>query len=406
MRVFLTLLLLCLSPALAAAEGLSVNKIRFGTHPDKIRAVIDLNTMSDFRVFALGDPYRLVIDLPSFNWKASPVTQPESVGVSHVRHGTLKKGISRIVLEMKNPITVKSAFMLPRSGTKSDRLVIDFSKTDTATFKDTKGEILGNLEVDTPRTYTRIDNNTERTETKPKKKPKSRKKPLIIIDPGHGGKDPGAVGAGNRYEKHIVLALSKELKKQLEDSGKYRVMMTRTKDVYIRLHNRVKFARKHEADLFVSVHADSVSRKNVRGASVYTLSEKASDAQSAKLAARENRSDIIAGVDLEVEDQDVANILVDLAMRDTMNQSKFFANKIVKSMSKNGVRVLDHTHRSAGFAVLKAPDIPSILVEAGFMSNRKEASMLARSDYRRKIAGALVDGIDTYFEYVEENSRD
>ncbi len=413
---FLFFIAVLLFPFGAWAADVGVEKIRFGQHPDKIRAVIELSKVENFRVFALADPYRLVIDLPRFEWRVGAVTKPNNIGVSHIRHGALKDGVSRIVFEMDHPAVVKAAFMLRESAGIRGRLVLDFKSATFAEFQAQKGKSFGTLGVDILQPHSDavriVSQNSGVVKppkiplTEPKIRPKPRKKkPLIVIDPGHGGKDPGAVGAGKLYEKKVVLALAKELKKQLEASGRYRVKLTRDRDVYIRLYDRVKIARRHGADLFVSIHADSIANKNVRGASVYTLSEKASDAQSAKLAARENQSDIIAGVDLSVEDKDVANILMDLAMRDTMNQSNFFANKMVSQLSRKGVRVLDHSHRSAGFAVLKAPDVPSILIEVGFMSNRKEASMLSKPSYRKKVASAIKSGIGGYFDYVARNAN-
>lgn len=390
----------------AAAQSLRVDQLRFGQHPGKVRTVIELSELADFRVFALQDPYRLVIDLPRFQWNAQAGSNLAGYGVRHVRQGDLNTNVSRIVLEMANPVVVHSAFMLPAASGRPDRLVVDYSTASVGEFQQHKGTIHGNLDVDQPVAHaqTGSESSERYAAVTPAYKPRRIYKPLIVLDPGHGGKDPGAIGPGSLYEKNIVLALGKELKKELEDSGKYRVKMTRDRDIYIRLYDRVKIARNAGADLFVSLHADSVDKPHVRGASIYTLSETASDAQSAKLAARENRSDIIAGVDLSVEDDDVANILVDLAMRDTMNQSKFFANTVVDKLDRHNVRILDRTHRSAGFAVLKAPDVPSILVEAGFMSNRKEAAMLSRPDYRRKVVKAIEDAIDAYFRYVESNA--
>jgi N-acetylmuramoyl-L-alanine amidase len=232
------------------------------------------------------------------------------------------------------------------------------------------------------------------------------RKPLIIIDPGHGGVDPGAHGINDTNEKNVTLALAKKLKATLESTGHYRVALTRDKDIFIKLRDRVTFARDREADLFISLHADSVGeRSNVSGVSIYTLSEKASDAQTAKLAEQENKVDLIAGIDLSAEDQDVANILVDLAMRDTMNQSNFFANKVVEKLKANSVRLLDRPHRSAGFAVLKAPDIPSVLVETGFMSNQKEVTLLNSDSHREKLAKAITSAVETYFDQVRKNQR-
>ena len=170
---------------------------------------------------------------------------------------------------------------------------------------------------------------------------------------------------------------------------------------FIKLRDRVIFARRHEADLFISIHADSIRNPKIRGASIYTLSEKASDAQTARLAARENKADLIAGVDLQHEDADVANILIDLVKRDTMNQSKFFAESLVKTFQSSGIRTLENPHRYAGFAVLKAPEIPSVLIEAGFLSNRKDARLLDQKEYRSKIAKTIASGVDHYIARVQ-----
>jgi N-acetylmuramoyl-L-alanine amidase len=277
-------------------------------------------------------------------------------------------------------------------------LVIDFANTSASGFAAAQNQILGNLNV---------DNVQQLSAAAPPPRPpqQTKQKPLIIIDPGHGGVDPGAIGANGVFEKHVALALSKELKKQLEASGKYRVKMTRNDDTFIKLSNRVKYARKHQGDLFISIHADSLRDSNVSGASVYTLSEKASDAQTAKLAARENKADLIAGIELEVEDEAVMDILIDIARRDTQNQSKFFANTLVKDFNSNSIKTLKRPHRYANFAVLKAPEIPSVLVEAGFMSNKKEANKLNTSTHRKKIASALKQGIDTYFKTIKDNER-
>ncbi len=228
---------------------------------------------------------------------------------------------------------------------------------------------------------------------------------MIVVDAGHGGDDPGASGSQGLHEKNITLAMAKDLKEHLEATGRYRVMLTRSTDVFIRLSERVAIARRANADMFISVHADSISRPVVHGASIYTLSEKASDAETEKLAARENRADAIAGLKLDTQDEDVANILVDLAMRDTMNQSKFFANKVVSIFHANGIDTLEIAHRFAGFAVLKAPDIPSVLIELGYMSNDREARALSTPAYRDRIANAITGSVDTYFSTVKNTSK-
>lgn len=396
------------------ALAFSVNGVRFGTHQEKTRMVLDLSETTDFRVFALDNPYRLVIDLPGFDWKAGDVHRPASTGISAVRHGNLKPGISRLVFDLNNPVAVRAAFVLPRqaSAGKPDRLVIDFGPTSQSGFAAEKNKILGSLDVENAPAYQPEIHNpndgsyrTASAAHDTPAPPPQTKKPLIVIDPGHGGVDPGALGPNKIYEKNVVLALAKELRDQLLATGQYRVMLTRDKDIFIKLRDRVAFARKHEADLFISLHADSIDKSNVRGASFYTLSEKASDAQTAKLAKQENNADLIGGVDLSHEDEQVANILVDLTMRDTTNQGKYFANQMVDAFRGTGIKVLQNAHRHAGFAVLKAPDIPSLLIEAGFMSNHQEAQQLNTQAYRKQLSKALLKGIDKYFEQVKKNQR-
>lgn len=408
------------------ASALDIRDVRFGVHGDKTRLVLDLSEPVDFRSFTLGDPVRLVIDLPTFTWSLGAVSQARKAGATAVRHGNLTAGISRIVFDMSQTIAIENAFTLPAAEGKPHRLVIDFSRVDATTFAQSKNIVFGNLNQNSayenrplqnqgsiPPAASSNDSSTNlefNAAPLPQNKPaplmdKPREKPLIIIDPGHGGIDPGAVGTNGLREKDVVLGLARALKKELEDSGQYKVLMTRDKDIFIKLGDRVKFGRQAGGDLFISIHADSIPNPEVGGASIYTLSETASDAQTEKLAARENKADLIAGIDLSVEDQDVANILVDLAMRDTMNQSKFFAGKLVTTLPSNGLKLLERPHRFAGFAVLKAPDIPSVLIEAGFMSNNREAQRLNTNDHRTRFAKALHRGIDAYFEQVRKNQR-
>ncbi len=411
----------------AQAAALRVDGVRLGVHPDKTRLVFELNAATNFRAFTLADPYRLIIDLPELDWRAGGLPRTPRSSITGLRQGLLETGISRIVVDLAGPVSLRSAFILPGTGGKASRLVVDFLPTSASAFLAEKGKILGTLSPRTPagqppspamtaqtgtgtRTATTTTNALSLPLSSPTPAPRPQPaektpdrpwtKPLIVIDPGHGGVDPGAIGANRVFEKHVTLALGKALRDQLLATGRYRVKMTRDTDIYLHLGERVAFARKNKADLFVSLHADSVGKSNVRGASIYTLSEKASDAQSAKLAERENQSDLIAGVDLRAEDKEVASILVDLAMRETMNQSRFFANTVVTRMDSHGLYTLENPHRFAGFAVLKAPDIPSVLIEAGFMSNSGEARMLSQDAYRRQIADAIVSGIDSYFETV------
>ncbi len=401
---FVVILTTCfIRPSLA----LDINTLRFGVHPDKIRLVLEVSDVTDFRAFTQTSPPRLILDLPSFNWKAGNIKKDSQTFVTDIRQGALQPGISRIVLDLgKDPI-IDAAFLLPKQGTSSNRIVIDYREGSAAEIQSQKGKIFGTLEIDD--TAHKATPNTAEASGIPippanDERPIAKApvvKPLVIIDPGHGGQDPGARNPTYKInEKDVVLALSKQLKAQLESTGRYRVLLTRETDKYIRLKNRVKFARDHGGDLFVSIHADSIHKSSVRGTSVYTISKKSSDAQTAKLAEKENQADIMAGLDLQVEDQQVAFILGDFLMTDTMNQSKFFANTLVEKLSKHGIKTLQNPHRFAGFAVLKAPDIPSVLVEAGFMSNNSEARLLNQTAHRAKLAKAIQYGIDAYFEHL------
>ena len=405
-RKLLFLMILCFWCSAAAA--LEVKTVRLGEHPDKLRLVLELSEPVDFDAFVLHSPERLIIDLPEFEWRAGDI--PAASGILDVRHARYQPGTSRIVFELASPRDLKAAFKLPPLDNGHARLVIDLAA--------------GVLPVDVPPAKTFLPLNiphipslkkTARLLPVPKPTPPpptkafssgapgraaQTVKPLIVIDAGHGGQDPGATSPQQYREKHIVLALAKEVKAALEASGRYRVKLTRDDDRYIKLRDRVSLSRDWGADMFISIHADSIQKSDVRGASVYTLSNKASDAQTARLAEKENRADIIAGVDLSHEDKEVANILIDLAMRDTMNQSRFFANQLVTSMRRHEVRILPNTHRYAGFAVLKAPDVPSVLIEAGFLSNRREAELLSQKTYRRQLARAIAGGVDAYFDHV------
>ncbi len=221
--------------------------------------------------------------------------------------------------------------------------------------------------------------------------------PLVMLDPGHGGIDPGCIGTTGIYEKDIALSTAHEFARQLGASGRFRVKLTRGDDEFVPLTERVERARAAGADLFLSIHADALPEEHMRGASVFTLSEQASDKEAAALAARENKADVVGGVDLSHHAPDVSDILFDLARRETNNESIKLARDLVSELGQR-VRLLNHTHRSAGFAVLKAPDIPSALVEIGCLSNREEETLLQNPAYQRRLATGLVQSVDDFFD--------
>lgn len=363
----------------------SVQNIRLGTQSGTtVRIVIDLSEKVDFKIFPLTNPDRVVVDLPDTVFGIGEKNLPKADYINSIRLGKNGAKTGRIVLELNRAAVIKKSFILaPQSGFQW-RLVIDLelmAKTD-------------GLKRVTPEWY----DNTVTEEKKPEKqiKEETKIKPLIVLDPGHGGKDPGAIGVSGVYEKHLTLAMAKQLRALLEQTGRYRVKLTRDTDIFIALYARRRFARSVNADLFISLHADSIRKPETRGLSVYTLSEKASDKEAEKLAESENKVDLIAGIDLSGETQEVTDILIDLARRETNNHSSYFAEKLMTEIRKE-ITVLPNSHRFAGFAVLKSPDVPSVLIEMGYLSNKEEEKLLRQALYREKLAKATVRAVNTYF---------
>ncbi|NDF11571.1 MAG: N-acetylmuramoyl-L-alanine amidase [Proteobacteria bacterium] len=224
-------------------------------------------------------------------------------------------------------------------------------------------------------------------------------KPVVVIDPGHGGVDPGAIGRTGIYEKQVTLGFAQTLKKALEEDGKYRVVMTRTRDNYITLKDRVEIARKANADIFISLHADSHPNGNMRGLSVYTLSDKASDREAAVLAKHANQGEKIDGVELAEHNQDTQRILIDMVRRDTVNASGHFAELLVNEMGQE-TKLLNNSHRFAGFMVLTSADVPSVLIELGYLSNPQEEKLLHSKLYKEKLIHGMVAAINHYFDGI------
>ncbi|MBI1326585.1 MAG: N-acetylmuramoyl-L-alanine amidase [Alphaproteobacteria bacterium] len=409
MRRFLALFLVFLfsfSVLAHAGAGFAVNGIRFGGGAEKSRIVIELaGPAADYQLRWDNQGYEARLSLPYFSdIQGSRIQKPYPANLKGISVQPDKSGRRAIVFQFRTPVERLSDFSLASANTAEGklppRIVIDYRTEGSVVAQATPHAPPRQMQPSiAPQTIEPAAANTSPIyDDTPTNAPK--KQYVVVIDPGHGGQDPGAKGKNGVWEKNIVLSLAKQLRRALEQEEKYKVVMTRSDDTFIKLGDRVKFARKHKADLFVSIHADSMDGE-ARGASVYTLSEKASDEQSAKLAERENLSDVIAGYDLSHESADVANILIDLAMRDKMNQSNFLALNVVNAFKGNSVRILERPHRSAGFAVLKAADIPSVLVETGFLSNRSEADLLASPAHQQKVAAALKNAINGYFTKLE-----
>ncbi|HEY8964544.1 MAG TPA: N-acetylmuramoyl-L-alanine amidase [Alphaproteobacteria bacterium] len=380
---------------------------------------MDLDQEADFRAQVQADPTRLIVDMPILSGKPLIGRSALPDIIKDIRLEPLGTQHSRLNFILADIAVIRSAFMMPSEGTKPARLVVDLAPASDQSFAKAVGRAQGTLQTGSDTAMTQIDKPTIPFAggsgikldpvggPKPPSAPQTPKAPtklipdelpLVMIDAGHGGIDSGAVGNKVR-EKDVTLSVAQDIQKALEATGKYRAALTRDKDIFIRLGDRVKIARAADADLFVSIHADSVSSggENIKGASFYTLSAEASDVQSARLAARENQADLLGGVELPTNDQDVKEILIDLAMRETTHQSKLIAGQMVKAFARSGIKTVPGPERSAGFMVLKAPDVPSLLIELGFLSNPGEAAKLGDTAYREELSRTIAGGIDAYF---------
>jgi N-acetylmuramoyl-L-alanine amidase len=360
---------------------------RVGGDDAQTRFVMDFSRKVDFRAFTLADPYRVVIDLPQVTFKLPPKTGETGRGlISAFRFGLVMQGGSRIVLDVSKPVRIDKAFVIEPKDGQPARLVIDLAVVDRESLL--RAIAAENRPV---RAVT-----TGAVEREPVQKGDPR--PIIVLDPGHGGIDNGTVASTGVTEKQIVLDFALLLRDKIEQSGKYRVVLTRTDDSFIPLIDRVRMARIRQAALFISIHADALRRGegDAQGATVYTLSETASDAEAARLAENENRADVIAGIDLSHEPGDVADILIDLAQRETKAFSMHFAKTLVAEL-RHVARLHKHPLKSAGFKVLKAPDVPSVLIELGYVSSKADLKLLMSDTWRTRATGSIAQAVDGFF---------
>jgi N-acetylmuramoyl-L-alanine amidase len=366
--------------------------IRVAGDDQSTRLIMDVTQNLGVRAFTLADPYRVVVDIPQTIFQLPPKSGDAARGlIKAYRFGLVMAGGSRIVIDVTKPVRIEKAQMLEAKDGQPARLVLDLAATDREAF-------MRHLALD--RTAVKANEAIRKSiDTGLADKPSGDTRPLIVLDPGHGGPDTGTkAGGGEIMEKDVVLGFSMVLREQLEKSGRYRVVMTRTDDTFIPLIDRVKFARHRQAQLFVSIHADALPKSgaDVQGATIYTLSDTASDAEAAKLAEDENRSDQIAGIDFGKEPGDVADILLDLAHRETKTFSHAFARLLIGEM-RNAVRLHKKPLKSAGFVVLKAPDVPSVLIELGYMTNKQDLKLLTSDAWRAKTAATMAEAVDQFF---------
>ena len=377
----------------AAEAPLAVLGHRAALHGDTVRVVLDLSRDARFSV-SVADSGRVFLDLPPLEWRAAAPSIGQPVGIlKGIGIASTGPDKARLVLETGSRAEVRKAFLLPPVEAPNHRLVIDL------------GPAGGNAAF-TPAQPPAPAKPVPAGKPQPSQPKTPLAKPVVVIDPGHGGVDPGAISRTGVYEKTIVLDLARSLKTALDKGGRVKAVLTRDGDVFIPLRERVAIARAADADLFLSLHADTVSRSQVRGLSVYTLSQTASDAEAQALADKENKADIVAGIDLSNEVPEVTNILIDLVQRETMNLSAGFAVRLIREVGKEKLEILPvNPHRFAGFAVLKAPDVPSVLVETGYLSNAEDERMLRQPQYRAKLARALARAIESHFAETGKGHR-
>ena len=412
-RVFRGWALLCAAAFLCSSAGLAAaaedeapnpvaassfpvaSEVRLAGDAKQTRFVLDLDRPIQFRAFALADPYRVVVDIPQVNFqlKAGAGTAGRGL-VKAFRYGLVMPGGSRIVFDLIGPAKIANSYVLAAANGQPPRLVLELEQVDRTSFVQSLGA------ESRPELKPAISDTVASVPVEPSAPVKpatpADTRPVVVIDPGHGGLDNGTQ-AGGTNEKELVLGFGLALRDRLEKSGKYRVVMTRTDDTFIPLTDRVKVARNQAAALFVSIHADALPRRegDAQGATIYTLSDKASDAEAERLAEAENKADAIGGVNLTEEPTEVADILIELAQRETRTFSNRFARLLMGEM-KTTVRMHKHPLKSAGFKVLKAPDVPSVLVELGYVSNKGDLELLVSENWRNRTAGAMAQAIDAF----------
>ena len=384
------------SPNLAAAPNFPVaSGARLAGDSKQTRFVLDLDKTIQFSAFALADPYRVVVDMPQVSFQLATGTGTAGRGlIKAFRYGLVMPGGSRIVFDLTGPAKIANSYVLDAANGQPPRLVLELEQVDRTSFV----QSLAAASRPELRPAIADADTAAAAESAATVKPAAPAdlRPVVVIDPGHGGIDNGTQ-AGGESEKSLVLGFGLALRDRLEKSGKYRVVMTRTDDTFIPLADRVRIARNQSAALFVSIHADALPRRegDAQGATIYTLSDRASDAEAERLAEAENKADAIGGVNLTEEPTDVADILIDLAQRETRTFSNRFARLLMGEM-KNTVRMHKRPLKSAGFRVLKAPDVPSVLIELGYVSNKGDREHLVSENWRSRTVGSMAQAIDTF----------
>lgn len=380
------LLMLAVLVQAVPANALNAHGFRMAGDESRMRIVFDLDSEPNFKWFLLRAPHRLVIDLPDTRFGFEPETLSARGMVTGVRYGNLGTESSRIILSASGPFEVERLSVLGNERTPGFRMMVDLVATSEEAF----ASALADQATTTGSTIA-----ASKSDRLGDAAPHAARPFRVVIDPGHGGIDGGAEGLHGTVEKDITLSFARELRDAIEAAGRHDVFMTRDDDSFLRLDERVRIARQHEADLFISVHADTINLKGIRGATVYTISEKASDSLAAAAAKRENLADAVAGIELADENQHVADILFDLTRRETHGFSVSFARSLVGELT-GAVELINNPLRSAGFRVLRAPDVPSVLVELGYLSNPDDEKQLTDKEWRLRAARSIAAAVDLF----------
>ena len=417
----------------ALAETPQITDLRSGQLETASRLVIETTQPVPVSLLLLVDPHRLVVDFPTSRWRVENMGASGGLSASLMngyRFGSPAPNISRLVIDLNGPAVPEQIFWLPpRNG--NHRLVIDlvdrgetafrvaalalqtnqnmaFSSVEATSVEEEKPAHQVPLPLPRPDPPVTVMDTAKADQglanvppARPFAQTLDKAKWVVFIDPGHGGKDPGAISINGHKEKDITLKAAKELAKQLEATGQVRVILSRDSDQFLHLRKRIELARLHQADIFISLHADAAPSSTARGVSVFTLSDTASDKEAELLASRENKADLIGGPDLGATDPEITPALLGIFQREAMNQSSQFANELI--LAFDDLPTLKRGHRFAGFAVLKSPDIPSVLIEMGFLTNRQDESYLLDASYRRKIMKRVTVAVLQFLESTNQN---
>lgn len=368
----------------------SVTRVQVSDDGRLTRLAFDVSSKVSVNVSTVSDPDRVIVDLPEIDFRIDAAAGKHGRGlVQAYRFGLFGPKHSRIVIDTAGPVRVEKA-RVEANGGRGLQLVIELARQEpgaSSVSDAAAAAVLRRGQLDEP---------------PPPSVTLRKGRPVVVIDPGHGGLDPGAVGTDGLLEKDIVLSVARRLRSLLAESGRYTVVLTRNRDIYISLDHRVRISRQHQADLFISLHADSVAEESyaahVRGGSIYTLSDRASNEQAQRLAEKENAADILAGLESSPTDgqDEVRDILIDLLRRETADFSAHFSNLLTGELRKH-IALARDPQRSAAFKVLKQTQSPSVLVELGYVSNPEDLAMLRSPDWQKRVAGAIAAAVDAYF---------